>query len=255
MSAAAPRPLRELIDLAPDPVERARERFAIRDYHGAVLLLDEAIGGGCGYADAFNLLGLSLALVDRPLESLAAFDRALAINPRYVEAHLNRGVLLNGLGRTAEAEASFALAEEFGQPDHTGYPAAVGNRLANAHAALADEYRAAGARDEAIAQYRRALELRPTYLDIRLCLARTLLDAQRFAAAADELDQVLAARPDQMDALLLRGLAAYFSGAQQSARAYWDRAASEYPGDARVDVYRALLKGDHQGSGAPDRGT
>jgi tetratricopeptide (TPR) repeat protein len=253
VSAAVSRPIGELIDLAPDPVERARERFAVRDYHGAVLLLEEAIAGGCGYADAFNLLGLSLALVDRPLEALTAFDRALALNPRYVEAHLNRGVLLNGLGRTNEAEASFALAEEFGRPDHTGYPAAVGNRLANAHAALADEYRAAGARDEAIAQYRRALELRPTYLDIRLALARTLLDAQRYAPAAEELDQVLAARPDQMDALLLRGLAAYFSGAHQSAQAYWDRAASHYPEDARVEVYRAMLKG--QGSGSGHRGT
>jgi len=236
-----PRALREMLDLTPDAVDRARERFAVRDYHAAVLLLEEAIASGCGYADAFNLLGLSLALVDRPLEGLAAFDRAIAQNPRYVEAHLNRAVLLNGLGRTAEAEASFALAEEFGRPDETGYPAIVGNRLANAHAALAEEYRTAGALSEAVAQYRRALELRPTYLDIRVSLARTLLDAQRFSDAADELDQVLAAQPDQLEALLLRGLAAYFAGAFNTARAMWDRAAAVRPDDRRVTVYRSML--------------
>jgi tetratricopeptide (TPR) repeat protein len=235
------RPLHELMDLTPDAVDRAREHFAVRDYHAAVLLLEEAVAQGCCYADAFNLLGLSLALVDRPLEALAAFDRAVAQNPRYVEAHLNRAVLLNGLGRTAEAEASFALAEEFGRPDETGYPAMVGNRLANAHAALADEYRSAGALEEAIAQYRRALELRPTYLDIRVSLARALLDAQRFAPAADELDCVLAAQPDQLEALLLRGLAAYFAGALNTARAIWDRAATAHPDDRRVGVYRTML--------------
>jgi hypothetical protein len=42
---------------------------------------------------------------------------------------------------------------------------------------------------------------------------------QRYAVAADELDQVLAAQPDQIEALLLRGLAAYFAGALNTASA------------------------------------
>lgn len=241
MTAVPDRSLRDLVDLAPDAADRARERFAVRDYHGAVLLLEEAVAGGCGYADAYNLLGLSLALVDRPLDALAAFDRALAQNPRYVEAHLNRGVLLNGLGRTEEAEASFMLADEFGRPDTTGFPAVVGNRLANAHAALGDEYRNAGAWDEAVAQYHRALDLRPGFADIRLSLARTFLDAQRYSAAADELDHVLAARPDMLDALLLRGLAAYFTGDLSRAGVAWDRAAGLHPTDGRVEIYRSML--------------
>lgn len=241
MSETSRRFVRDLVDLAPDAVDRARERFAVRDYHAAVLLLEEAITAGCGYADAYNLLGLSLALVDRPLEGLAAFDRALAQNPRYVEAHLNRAVLLNGLGRTEEAEASFALAEEFGRPDDTGFPAVVGNRLANAHAALGDEYRSAGAWDDAVAQYRRALELRPAFADIRMSLARTLLDAQRYPAAAEELDRVLAVRPDLLDALLLRGLASYFASDLSAARTVWDRAATLHPGENRVEIYRSML--------------
>ncbi len=44
------------MDAAPDPVARARERFAVRDYHGAVLLLREAVVEGLAYADGFNLL-------------------------------------------------------------------------------------------------------------------------------------------------------------------------------------------------------
>ncbi len=241
MSASAGRRVRELIDISPNAVDRARDRFAIGDYHGAVLLLEESIANGCGYADAYNLLGLSLALIDRPLEAVAAFDRALARNPRYVEALLNRGVLLNGLGRTEEAEVSFALAEEFGGPDQTGFPVVVANRLANAHAGLAEEYRSAGAWQYAVEQYRRSLELRPMYADVRLALAKTLLDAQQYDVAAEELDRVLSLRPDLLDAMLLRGLAAYLGGALPTAKTVWERAAALHPDDSRVQLYRSML--------------
>ena len=233
--------LRDLVDLTLDPIERARERFAVRDYHGSVLLLEEAVGGGTGYADAYNLLGLSLAMVDRPTDALSAFDRALELNPRYVEAHLNRGVLLNGLGRTEEAAASFSAAEMLGQPDGTGYPVVVGNRLANAHAALGDEYRAAGALDEAVLQYRRALDLRPGYPDIRMALARALLEAQRYADAAEALDLVLGVRPTLLEAMLLRGLAAYLGGDLVAAERLWNRAAETHPKEPRVETYRSML--------------
>jgi len=63
------------LDSAADLVARARERFAVRDYHGAVLLLNEAVVEGVAYADAQNMLGLSLALVGRQTEAVAAFDR------------------------------------------------------------------------------------------------------------------------------------------------------------------------------------
>ena len=112
----------------PDLVTRARERFAVRDYHGATLLLQEAVGEGFVYADAFNLLGLSLALIGRQSEAPIAFDRALELNPRYVEAHLNRAILLNDMGRGEEAAAAFQSAEQLGRPDESGYPAMVANR-------------------------------------------------------------------------------------------------------------------------------
>ncbi|HVE77898.1 MAG TPA: tetratricopeptide repeat protein [Gemmatimonadaceae bacterium] len=220
---------------------RARERFAVRDYHGAVLLLREAAVEGLAYADAYNLLGLSLALIGRQPEALSALDRALELNPRYIEAHLNRAVLLNDMGRSEEARTSFERAEHLGRPDESGFPAMVANRLANAHASLAGEYRAAGALDEAIAQYERALSLRPAFADIRLALARALIERGRVPDAGVALDGVLAARPDWLDAMLLRGLAAYLAGDLDGADAVWARAADRHPEEPRVEIYRAML--------------
>ena len=224
-----------------DQVARARERYGVRDYHGAVLILQEAIIEGKGFADAHNLLGLSLAMIDRREEALAAFDRAVALNPRYVEAHLNRAVLLNELGREEEARRAYATAEQLDAPDESGFPAMVSNRLANAHATLGDEYRAAGALEEAIGQYRRALHLRPGFADIRLSLARALLERGHHEESAATLDDVLRIRPEWLDALLLRGLAAYLSGRLDDADAAWTRAAEHHPEEPRVETYRAML--------------
>jgi tetratricopeptide (TPR) repeat protein len=229
------------MEASADLVERAKERFAVRDYHGAVLLLQEAVVEGVAYADGFNLLGLSLGLIDRPGDALEAFDRALQQNPRYVEAHLNRAVVLNTLGKSDAAADAFARARELGRPDATGFPAMVGNRLANAHAGLAHDYRDAGALDEAIAQYERALELRPGFADIRVHLARALIERGRLPDAARALDAVLERRPDLLDGMLLRGLAAYLQNDLDVADAIWSQAAERHPEEPRVEIYRAML--------------
>lgn len=229
------------MDSGADLVARARDRYGVRDYHGATLLLREAVVEGFAYADAHNLLGLCLALIGRQNDALASFDAALALNPRYVEAHLNRAVLLNDMGRSDEARVAFEMAEQLGQPDETGFPVMVANRLANAHASLAGEYRAAGALDECIHQFERALELRPGYADVRLALARALTERGRHGEAARELDEVLRIRPEWLDAMLLRGLTAYLQGDLGTADAVWTAAAERHPEEPRIEIYRSML--------------
>lgn len=220
---------------------RAKERFAVNDFHGAALLLMSLTRDGVAFADAHNLLGLSLAMVDRQEDALASFDEALRLNPGYVEAHLNRAVVLNHLGRVDEATESMSLAAEFGATDDSGYPAVVANKLANQHASLGDDYRAAGSPAEAIEQYRRALHLRPTFADIRLSLGRVLLEAGEHRDAARELDEVLRARPNWLDAMLLRGLAAYLEGDLDTASAIWEDASQRHPEEPRLEIYRSML--------------
>ncbi len=213
----------------------------MRDYHGALLLLTSLVDDGSAFADAHNLLGLSLAMANRTDEALDAFDEAIRLNPRYVEAHLNRAVLLNHLGREEEAAHAMTRAEELGAPDESGFPAVVANKLANSHAQLADEYRAAGALTEAIAEYERALELRPQFSDIRLALGRALLEHGDNEAAGRTLDEVLRQRPNWLDAMLLRGLAAYLAGDLEMAKRVWEDASARHPEEPRLEIYRSML--------------
>ncbi len=215
------------LEASPNLLSLAKERFAVRDYHGAALLLTSVTEEGPAFADAFNLLGLSLAMVDRADDAVAAFDQALRVNPRYVEAYLNRAVVLNHLGREDEAR---------------GYPAVVANKLANAHLSLGHDYRAAGAVELAIAQYRRALELRPQFNDIRLALGRALVEHGRHGEAVAVLDEVLRVRPSWLDAMLLRGLAAYLQGDLDAAGTIWNDASMRHPEEPRLEIYRSMLE-------------
>jgi len=213
----------------------------VRDYRGAALLLTSVTQEGPAFADAFNLLGLSLAFVDRADDALAAFDQALRVNPRYVEAYLNRAIVLNQLGREDEAQSSMSRAAELGAADESGYPAVVANKLANAHLSLGHDYRAAGSLEKAVEQYKRAMELRPQFNDIKLALGRALVEQGRHGDAIAVLDEVLRARPSWLDAMLLRGLAAYLQGDLDAAGRIWNDASMRHPEEPRLEIYRSML--------------
>ena len=220
---------------------RARERFGGQDYAGAVTLLEELVAGGNAYADAHHLMGVALSLVGQPERALVQFERAIALNPRYLEALIHRGLVLTQLGRTAEAESSFRAAAAAETAPIGGFPAPIAARLANRHAALGEAYAEIGATADAIAQYERALQLGPAFHDLRYRLARLLLEAGRALDARDELETVLRHRPGFVDAEASLGLAHYLAGDAPGARAVWSACLRRRPEDARVEAYLSMM--------------
>src|SRR5438552_16629737 len=137
--------MRRYMDVsAENLVEQARERFQLQDYYGAIHLLEEVVAAGRAFADAHHLLGLSYSLVGQQDQALAQLDRALVLNPHYVEALVHRAIVLNELGREAEADVAFRRAAQVGGEPRQGFAAHVASKLANQHAALGDAYLGAG---------------------------------------------------------------------------------------------------------------
>lgn len=231
-------------------IARGREALARGNHLGALAEFQAAADAEPGFADVQNLRGLALALLGRPEEAVEAFDRALALNPRYVEAHLNRAVTLNDLGRLDEAREAFQRAADADEEAGGRFPAAVSAKLANAHADLGDLYLAAGAPEEALTQFRRAVSLRPRFLDIRNRLARTLIDLARPDDAADELRALLRANPSFAAARANLGLALFRAGRVAAAEAEWGRCLEQRPGDPQVSSYLGML--DRHRGGVPD---
>jgi len=223
-------------------INHARERFALQDYYGAIHLLQEIVESGRSFADCHHLLGLSYAMLGQPQRTLDHFAEALALNPRYIEAHIHRGVLLNDLGRTEEATEAFRQAASHNESQPTGFPAHVAANLANHHALLAAAYAESGALDQAIEQYRRAVELGPNFADLRYKLARALLESGDVLAAREELERVVRDRPNFVDAFASLGLARYLSGDLSGAQEIWHECLLARPKNARVEAYLAMLE-------------
>ncbi len=223
-------------------LSQARERFEMQEYYGSIHLLQEIVDSGRSFADVYHLMGLSYSLLGQPERALGEFDRALAQNPRYMEAHIHRGLVLNEMGRTAEAAASFRNATLHGQPAIGGFAAPVAAKLANQHANLGEGYAEAGALREAIGQFRRAVELGPGFHDLRYRLARLLLEANNPLEAREELERIVAVQPDFVDAQAALGLALYLSGDPAAAQDVWARCLARRPGNVRVSAYLAMAQ-------------
>lgn len=230
------------MDVSPEHlVEQANERFQLQDYYGAIHLLEEVVATGRAFADAHHLLGLCYSLVGQADPALAQFDRALQLNPRYVEALLHRAIVLNELGREDEADAMFRRAVQVGGEARQGFPAPVAAKLANHHAKLGDAYVESGGLNQAIREYQEALALGPEFHDLRYKLGRLLIEAGRALDAREQFAIIVRSRPAFLDAAAMLGLACYLAGDGLSARAVWEECRERRPEDPRVEAYLAML--------------
>ncbi len=224
-------------------ISRGRRAFERRDYDSALSDFRQVLDRQPHYADIRHLAGMCLSFLGRPEEALEEFDRALELNEGYVDAHLNRAITLNELGRYEEAREAFERAGQFEQAGGGRFPAAVSARLANAHADLGDLYMAASAPEEAVSQYRAALELRPRFLDIRNKLATALMQLDDLDGAEEEVRLALEANPHFLAARLNLGLIHYRRGRLDEAHGEWGRCRAQDPNHPQVRAYLSLLDG------------
>jgi tetratricopeptide (TPR) repeat protein len=202
-------------------IAKGKECLAQNEYVGAISALREVAEREPGYADVRHLLGLALGLAGQPEAALEEFDRALALNPAYVEAHLNRAIMLNDLGRYDEAREAFRHAWDCDHSAGRQFSRSVSARLANLHMELGDLYADLGSYPDAVDQYRSAAGLRPDFLDIRTKLAKALMEYRRLGEAEEELRGVLSENPDYVEARVTLGLVYYRSGQHDQAAAEW----------------------------------
>jgi uncharacterized protein (TIGR02466 family) len=163
-------------------VEQRRLHEAVRAY--AVL-----VGGSCD-ANLWWEYGALLSAVENHRASLAAFDRAVGLDPRLGRAWNDRGVTLVALQRREEARASFERALR------------VSRSAAAACANLASLHLADGDLERAEALYRAALRSDAGHIAARLGLGRLLFRQGRFGEADLEIGRARRRAPYSFDALL-----------------------------------------------------
>ena len=138
--------------------------------------------------------GVALAQLYRPVEALAAFDRAIALKPDYTDAFNDRGNVLTSLQRFDDAIESFDSAIAL-KPD---YAVAFFNRGVALHQAVR--------LDEALASFERAIALDPGYTEAINYRGVVLYELKRLDEAIAAFDRVIAVKPGHAEAYFNRGL-------------------------------------------------
>lgn len=193
------------------------------------------------YADVRNKAGLCLAMMGDVENALDEFDEALKLNDRYAEAHLNRAIVLNDLGRFEDASEAFRHANTLDTRDSMVFPSDLGNQLAESHARSGDLYLVANRPEEAAQQYAAAVSVRPRFADLRFKLAEAYMNLDRLDDARDHLEAILEMLPSFPDARVRLGALLHRLGDPEGARREWERCAEDDPEDRRVQAYLAAL--------------
>lgn len=217
---------------------RGRQLFELGNDDAALGAFERVLGANPGYADVHYLVGLLHERNGRLTEATGSFERALEINPAYAECAVALGSVYEQGGQFERARAIAERAKEQSAPALETLDATTRGKLANLHAALGDAYRESGDLRAAIAEYRKALDRAPAFLDIRCRLGAVLREAGLAAQSIAELRRALRANPAYADAGAQLGLTYFTLGRTEEAIAEWNAVLARDAG--REDVRRYL---------------
>jgi len=216
------------------------------------------IARGAAYADVHHLLGLIYHQMGEFESALHSLERAVEINPGYVEAVLNLAILCNDVGQYERAQQLYAQATEGAR---AGPKYSLGDepldsfsrgKISNLHAQVGDGYMSCRRPLDAAVEYRRALTLCPTFADLRLKLATALRDAGQRDAALGELRRAVHDAPNLLAARVALGIAFASAGKMDEALAQWQEILRRDPEHRTAQIYLKLSEKEARG---PARGT
>jgi tetratricopeptide (TPR) repeat protein len=236
-----------------DLLSMALERFRASQFREAERLCREVLQTEPRHAGALHLLGTLALQAGRPQDALACLDQALAIDPTNALAHCRRAQACQALGRPAEALAGYhealharhdidtafeRLAESLRPAEPTTGTEDAGALSAAAHNDRGVALARQGRLDEAVACFRRALELRPSHGSARGNLGLVLAKQGRLAEAVACYEQALCFEPDTAETHVNLGNALRDQGKLDAAVARFRRATQIRPD--LVEAYLAL---------------
>ncbi|MBI5300426.1 MAG: tetratricopeptide repeat protein [Deltaproteobacteria bacterium] len=156
--------------------------------------------------------GIVLGELNRNKEALAAYDRAIAIDPNFASAHSNRGNALSELGRNKEALAAYDRA------------IAIDPNFTLAHSNRGVVLRELNRNKEALATYDRAIAIDPNFAFAHFNRGNALSGLGRNKEALDAYDRAIAIDPNFASAHFNRGNALSGLGRREEALAAFKRA-------------------------------
>ena len=221
-------------------LEVGRRREERGDAAGAIEAYEQLLATR-GFADVHYRVGTLLDEQGDAEQATRHLERALALNPDYLEALLALVGLYERHGDFQRGAALAARAQERAQAEGGRLDATTQAKLANLQAELGDAFRDAGELREAIDAYRKALDRCPQFLDVRQRLGIALREAGRPDAAIAELRRVIDANPSYREARVQLGVTLYSLGRAPEAVEQWQQVLREEPEREDARMYLRLV--------------
>lgn len=230
-------------------IEQGISAWERADYQSALNDFQTVLADHPSFPDVHNKVGLCLAMLGDPEAALKEFDEALRLSDTYAEAHLNRAIVLQELGRFEEARRHLRRADELDHQDSEEFPSDVGHKIAIGHAKLGDLYLVADHPEEAAEQFKKALDVRSRFLDIRSKYAEALMGMERWDDALEQLQLILDKNPSFTSARVRLGVILQKKGDPAGAREQWERCLRDDPRNMRAKAYLASVGGRGNAAG------
>jgi tetratricopeptide (TPR) repeat protein len=193
-----------------------REHYDRGEYEQAAELLKKVVEHTDRFADVFDMLGvIEHGRGDLTL-ARSYFEKAVSLNPGYTEAQLNLMVTLNDLGEYERARQIYAGIRHRGGGGRELDPFAKG-KIANMHAALSQAYQDVGMTMEAITELEKAVDLCPTFADLRTRLGVLYRDAGDLKRAREQFERAKVDNPKFLQARILLAVLCLSAGDNDTA--------------------------------------
>jgi len=174
-------------------------------------------------------------------EAEKEFKEAIRLNDSYVEAYLNLALTYNEKGKLEEAAEQFDIASRLEKKmGKSGY--GIKDKLIKTYTELGNIYTEIGNFSDAIESYKKADKIAPNYADIKIKIARTYMNAGKFANTILYLRKAIEINKNLEEAHFLLGLAFYKSKRMSDAKREWNEVLKINSKSEKVRPYLNLIK-------------
>ncbi|MEN3044579.1 MAG: tetratricopeptide repeat protein [Candidatus Hydrothermales bacterium] len=223
--------------------QKVKELYNDGKFWEALRLMKNLAENRENYADFQHFLGIiyySLGMID---ESINQFEKALKINPNYIEAHLNLSIALNDKGDYLRAKEHYEKAAQLEKEGHR-IPVSLRNNLANTYMKIGDSFFEIGEYERAKEEYERAIEIAPFFLDLRTKHAKTLLQLGEIDKAIYSLKEVILLNPKYEEAKVTLSICFYKKGEKEKAKKILEEVLRDNPSNTKAKTYLKMLENE-----------
>ena len=174
--------------------------------------------------------GLKSASLGELQEAIGKFDRAIAINPQYFQAYIERGNVKDAIHDYPGAIADYTSA------------ISIDPQAAPAYYNRGTVLSQSGKHEAAIVDYKKAIAIDPQYPQAHLNLANELDDLNDVAGALTNYDRAIALKPNYALAYLNRGIMHERAGNRTQAVTDLRQAAKLFQSIGQIDRYNRAIK-------------